>query len=957
MNFDQADVQSLKLRPTLIVGVGDFGGSALLQIRHKLEGLFGEGIELPVLALVWLDDQVGRREIPGGLSRLSLGLDNPTRLLRKLSGPTFRHIHRWWYPGWSSLGELAEDLGSSRPAGRVRFFYHYLRLRAFLQESLARLRDPENSTQLLNSAPLRERKLLAQVQFDQPTQVHVVGSGSDGSSGMLVDLGFLLRELVPDAAVTRTCWVSLAECEDIRVRANSYALLKELNHYTLERHGFTAEWEPGKTVRPLWPVFDACYLQSGTPEQTSELVADHLCKELMLADFGEQRRSLRLNVQTQAAHLSLELPEEIQQRLARGFSKVALARVRMAHGAIQQACAARLAARALTSLVGAASTPAQSPSGKVLELLGEERTIRRTWIARLLDSAQGPLVGQIQNWGRESWRALQRGHRSVSGHVSLVLQQGQRWLEQELVPQLGQQRQALLAVELKRLRDLCLESVEKGSWGLRQVLDKTPEVAATLRRWSEGFRRQAGALVELQRDLAGQIARQHAELARAESRGNWDGRRSLLIRHHVQVLLEMHLGSLDSPGLLLARLLQEAHNEAGHLCRELAQSMQTQEPVGELVAEMQILAQQLDTLVEQLEARVVRAAPDENFPLCYNLCSREILWEEIYPRYVEAELPAQLVRALLAEKGLGLTPCLSGDSFLLDLLGRCRRCFQSLPQDYALLPLLPRYQEQLPALLAQSELRLNTSRGESQVHVVGIPMLPSQLTPLQKAQGERAGERLQQQVQQCRAGLTHYFPMAYGEEIVFFSEAVALTVHELTSLRPLRDSYLHLYTQGEALHIECGDQQYSDLAVLGREELQAVGEAHEAFVLASLLGVLQQEGVDWMWMEWLPEGPRVHPLGERHRLIPKLSKAPRLRQRLLAESRRQLQAILEGNELQPLIRLATCLAAEKQRRWQGDEGASDLELLSQLEEKIQASRLYALHSQVFTNVVEAAVGL
>ena len=955
MNFDQADVQSLKLRPTLIVGVGDFGGSVLLQIREKLVGYFGTGIDFPILALLWLDDQAGRKETPAGLSRLSLGLESPSRTLRKLSAPSFRHIHRWWYPGWSSLGELADDLHSSRPAGRVRFFYHYLGLRAALQESLARLRDPENSTQLLNSAALRDRKLVAQVQFDQPTQVHVVGSGADGSSGMLVDLGFLLRELVPDAAVTRTAWVAVPQSEEIRAQANCYALLKELNHYSLERHGFNAEWEPNKTARPLWPVYDACYLQPGPAEQIQELLADHLCKELLLADFGEQRRSLRLNVQTQSSLLPSDLPEELQQRLARGFSKVALARVRLAHGAIVQACAAQLAACSLLSLVGVAGSAPVSGSGKVLELLGDERVTRRAWIARLLEGAQGPLAPRVHAWGQESWRSLQRGHRSLSSHVTLVLQQGQRWLDQELVPQLAIQRQALLATELTRLRDLCLESVEKGSWGLRQVLLKAPEVSSTLRRWSEGFRRQAGTLVELQRDLAGQIARQHAELARAESRSNWDGRRSLLVRHHVQLLLEMHLGTLDSPGLLLARLLQEAHNEAAVLCRDLAQSLHGEEPVGDLVAEMQILAHQLDSMVEQLQATVAGASPDKLFPLCHNLCTGDMIWQEIYPRYVATELPGQLARSLLAENGLGLATCLAKDQFLEDLLGRCRQTFQSIAQDYALLPLLPRYQERFPWLVAQSELQLNAPRSESQVHVVGMPMLPSQLGPLQKAQGERAAERLQQLVQQSRPGLTHYFPMAYGEEIVLFSEAVALTVHELIPLRSLRDAYLHLYTQGEALHIECSDQQYSDLAVLGQDELQAVHEAQEAFVLSTLLGLLQLEGQDWVWLEWLPTGPRVHPLGERHRLIPKLSKAPHLRGRLLAEGRRQLQMIVEGQDLEPLVRLAGSLSAEKARRWQGDEGGSDLELFAQLERKIQASRLYAEHSQRFAELVEAAV--
>lgn len=953
MNFDQADVQSLKLRPTLIVGLGDAGGAVLRQLRGKLVSQFGAQVDIPSLALLWLDDEHGPREVDSGLSRLSLGLEEPSKVVRRLSGAAFGHVHRWWYPGWSSLGELASDLGDSRPAGRMRFFFHYAGLRAALVESLNRLRDPENSTRLLNSPDLRQRGLVAQMQFDQPTVVHVVGSSGDGGSGMLIDLGFLLRDLVPDAAVTRHCWVALDESGSPRYKANSYALLKELNHYSSDKHGFTAEWEPGKTVRPNWPAYDGCSLQTGSTEELQELIADYLCKELLIADLGEHRRSLRLNVQTQTSQLSGSLPEELQHRLARGFSQISQSRLQLAFGAIREACSARLSSMALQSLLGSGVAAESNASGKFLELLEEERATKRQWISRLLESETGPgLSQQVQNWGQESWRSLQRGHRSRSTHLTLLLQQGQRWLEQDLLPTLARQRQGILSQELARVRALCFASVEGQSWGLRQVLSKIPEASANLRRWGESFRRQAGSLIELQREMAGQVARQLAELSRAEARSNWDGRKSLLIGYHVQRILEMHLGSHDSPGLFLARLMQEAHNEAFLLCRDLALALQVEAPAGELVAELQMFSQQLEGLIEKLEAST--ELPDAVLPRCHNLCQDSLVWDEVLPRYVGADVPAQLARTLLREGG-GLAACLTREPFRHELLHRARQSFSEFPRDYALLLLYARYEKALAPLIEQSVLASRSVDPALAYHLVALPGLPPNSGPLHKAQAERNVEKLQAQIVQLRPGVTHYFSMAYSEEIVFFSEAVGLTVAELVPLKSWREAYLHLYTQGESLHMDCLDQQFIDLAVLSRQELQALRESQEAFLLSALLGVLQPDGRDWIWRQPHAGGCRIHPLGERHRLIARLTRAPRLRDQMLAESRTALETILHGQQLEPLIGLAGSVAQHKQRLWESEGGGTDLEFLAEMEDKICSSRLYEQHQDRFADMVRAGL--
>ena len=130
-------------------------------------------------------------------------------------------------------------------------------------------------------------------------------------------------------------------------------------------------------------------------------------------------------------------------------------------------------------------------------------------------------------------------------------------------------------------------------------------------------------------------------------------------------------------------------------------------------------------------------------------------------------------------------------------------------------------------------------------------------------------------------------------------------------------------------------------------------ESQEAFWLASLLGVLHCEGRDWIWRQSHPTGPRVHPLGEPHRLIARLTRAPRLRLQLLAESRNWLEGILQGQSLEPLVALAGSVAQHKRRLWQAEGGRLDLDFLAEIEQKICSSRLYEEHRESFGQLLRA----
>ncbi len=76
------------------------------------------------------------------------------------------------------------------------------------------------------------------------------------------------------------------------MKANSYALLKELNYYQFGVSHFNAEWTRGTTSKVPIPPFDYCYVfdnqnaagqvtggQPGSQELVFELLADSIFKD------------------------------------------------------------------------------------------------------------------------------------------------------------------------------------------------------------------------------------------------------------------------------------------------------------------------------------------------------------------------------------------------------------------------------------------------------------------------------------------------------------------------------------------------------------------------------------------------------------------------------------------------------------------------------------------------------
>ncbi len=784
----------------------------------------------------------------------------------------------WWYPGWSPAQDSA-----SRPAARCALVEEFAQWRTRLEEALRLIRDPERASRMLDSTVLRQRGLRPTVEYDQPTQVHLLLCGGQASSGTLIDLAFLLRSL--DHQLTRTAWIACrasAEPEQARL----YALLKEIVHFGREAHGYDLLWGAGQRLRPQSAVLEHCYLQDCPAEQ----VADFLCKDLFLGDFSQPRRSLRLNQQSQASG---------------PFSSLALTRLRLPQAALGEAAAAQMAQQLLSVIEGGPVPPSSSGSG----LLSDERSCVDAWLQYFLQAG----LSQLERWYEDSWKALQRGSQNPLLQLERILEGGQTWLEQQVLSGFGERRRQLVEQEQKKLRALGRARIEQGSWSLRQWQGHLPELAKQWRRWQDSLRRSVASLIELQRELLGVLARLKADLKRAKARPNWDGRRSLVVAHHMRLILDLHLGTPERPGIFAARLGQEAHQEAVHLCQDLVHWVSS--PHGELATELDALVGQFQFHQEQFSARVEQLAPWQSWPGCLTLCSRSDL-EQVGQRYLDPD-------SLLAKlRALGLEASLQADSYQRQALALCRPPATRMLLDYSVDAHGSRIRAELEELLKSPVHQ--SSQG---LHLWVVPALPKALPALDSALAQRRREEMLAELPPPRGSLLE---VASPEEVFLCSEAVGFELPFCFPVKQWRRAYLHHYGLGAALHIDSRDQQFADLLPLDPQEKAAWRQSYEVFVLGQLLGNLSCWEGDWVWRC----GPQFHPLGSQQRLLFRLTHAPRLRQSLWSWAQQDLAHWLEEG---PRPERLEIIAEYKRKLWELSPQTPELEILQALETRLESA--------------------
>jgi len=395
MNLDQLLQASLPstlvndkpVGPTLLIGLGGTGKEVLLRLRRKIVERYGTLSRLPFLRFMHIDtdknqtaaEQYDLRSSDDPLYR-EVQFSNTERIDLTIAGGTGKYVEhldnfpsvKRWFPAGGKiahLGDLREGAGQVRIASRLGFFdaANHQKITGRLEQCRRELSD---------AAILAEA---ARFGFDfsaSNMKVVIVASLAGGTgSGTFLDAGFLARRYFPTAERVGILlfpgfFSSYAGAE--RVRANGYAALMELNHYTFG-HMFTADWTGHESERMGPPPFSSTYLIDGRNEaglaigsggkelDVYRMVAEVLYQDYSIGAFAGMKRATRVNLEQfnlnvythNFLNVALRSDRDATHKDIVGdtfpcrFGSFGLATISFPTERVQAACASRLASKIL----------------------------------------------------------------------------------------------------------------------------------------------------------------------------------------------------------------------------------------------------------------------------------------------------------------------------------------------------------------------------------------------------------------------------------------------------------------------------------------------------------------------------------------------------------------------------------------------------------------------------------
>lgn len=314
---EKLELKTQELMPTILIGLGGTGKEVLLRVRRQFVEKYGSINDFPILSYLYIDTDNAPSE-ESGIARerdyLINDIDfqpsekifhpvNPSDYIYRIQDVP--NIKEWL----STTGEIAKlgtmntGAGQIRPAARLAFFHNYDEIVAKLTAAKSRITDSRSINLVKDIHKIKN------VNTDK-INVYVITSVSGGTgSGMIMDMGFLIRSIFRNQAVS-TCYVVLPKIYQSygkeRVFANGYAALKEFEYYNL-KNTFDVSWKKNEPHKFQPGVFDDTYVIDGENSKNLSLsdqnnrdiykmLADTIFQDFSNSDFANYKRGVRVNL-------------------------------------------------------------------------------------------------------------------------------------------------------------------------------------------------------------------------------------------------------------------------------------------------------------------------------------------------------------------------------------------------------------------------------------------------------------------------------------------------------------------------------------------------------------------------------------------------------------------------------------------------------------------------------------
>lgn len=305
VNFDFPEVEGGILRPTVLVGMGNFGLLALRELRSRLTDRLGDLEHIPILRFLYIDTDpdAKTRGITGSPDR-SLTAEQvfptPLQPITRYRRTAIEQLTEW-LPR-EKLHAIPRTLQAqgTRALGRLAFTENYLRFITRLQRELEIAGHPESLSRSADHAGLIVRDV-------RPRVFVIVGAGGS-SSGALIDVGYALNKLMEKLKLpTETvAYLYMGAPADPTTPpeecANIFATLTELNHYADPSITFRAQYggPDGPEVCSKEKPFSSVYLlqRGGRSPSAAAECAERLAAYLtvdLTSPVGKQLDDVRAN--------------------------------------------------------------------------------------------------------------------------------------------------------------------------------------------------------------------------------------------------------------------------------------------------------------------------------------------------------------------------------------------------------------------------------------------------------------------------------------------------------------------------------------------------------------------------------------------------------------------------------------------------------------------------------------
>ncbi|WP_043937762.1 tubulin-like doman-containing protein [Planktothrix rubescens] len=275
------DYQMQGIQRTICIGLGGTGRDVLMRLRRLIVEQYGDLTKLPIVSFVHIDtDKTATQGSSLKTGNTYRGVDLSFRDSEKINailtaaevtnfvqgveqrsnydrqGP-YDHISRWFPPQLlRNIRAVEEGAKGIRPVGRLAFFHNYQKIRTAIET--AERRTMGHEAILLKSG----------LKVDPGLNIFVVGSLCGGTgSGMFLDIAYSLRKLYGDKGTQLLGYLVISPqlySNASYMNANTYAALKELNHYSSPGTRFEACYDMQNLVLVQEPraPFDYTYLVS-----------------------------------------------------------------------------------------------------------------------------------------------------------------------------------------------------------------------------------------------------------------------------------------------------------------------------------------------------------------------------------------------------------------------------------------------------------------------------------------------------------------------------------------------------------------------------------------------------------------------------------------------------------------------------------------------------------------------